>query len=116
MFSLKGKTVVNAKGLVVAPGFIDLHSHAQTRVGLRMQAFDGVTTALELEGGMLPIGLTYAAAAKEGRPINYGYSCSWSVARMMALAGLKSDSAREIARDCLAHHPSEWWHDLKKRI
>jgi len=32
------------------------------------------------------------------------------------LAGLKSDSAREVARDCLAHNPSEWWRDLKKKI
>src|SRR2546421_589356 len=59
--------------------------------GMRMQAFDGVTTALELENGTLPIGSAYAAAAKEGGPINYGYSSSWSVARMMALAGFKTD-------------------------
>jgi hypothetical protein len=68
-----------------------LHSHAQTLAGHRMQAFDGVTTSLELESGMLPIGLSYEAAASEGRPLNYGYSSSWSVARSMALAGLKSD-------------------------
>jgi N-acyl-D-glutamate deacylase len=88
---LQGKEVVNAKGLVVAPGLIDLHSHAQTLAGQRMQACDGVTTSLELENGTLPIGLAYAAAAKEGRPINYGYSSSWSVARMITLADWKSD-------------------------
>jgi N-acyl-D-glutamate deacylase len=88
---LTGKETIDAGGLVVAPGFIDLHSHAQTIAGLRMQAFDGVTTALELENGMWPIGLAYAAAAKEGRPINYGFSASWSIARMTALAGAKSD-------------------------
>jgi hypothetical protein len=88
---LRGKEVVDATGLVVCPGFIDLHSHAQTLAGMRMQAFDGVTTSLELEGGMLPVGLAYAAAAREGRPLNYGFSSSWPIARMTALAGLKSD-------------------------
>ena len=33
---LKGKEIVNAKGLVVSPGFVDLHSHAQTLAGMRM--------------------------------------------------------------------------------
>src|ERR1022692_4939594 len=48
---LVGNDIVDASGLVVAPGFIDLHSHAQTLAGHRMQAFDGVTTSLELETG-----------------------------------------------------------------
>jgi hypothetical protein len=97
---LAGNVIVDASGLVVAPGFIDLHSHAQTLAGHRMQAFDGVTTSLELETGMLPIRLAYKAAAREGRPLNYGYSSSWSVARSIALAGLKSDGTlRSVWKD-----------------
>src|ERR1041385_8709240 len=42
-----GRDTIDARGLVVAPGFIDLHSHAQTDETYRMQALDGVTTALE---------------------------------------------------------------------
>jgi dihydroorotase-like cyclic amidohydrolase len=95
---LRGKEVVDATGLVVCPGFIDLHSHAQTLAGMRMQAFDGVTTSLELENGMLPVGLAYAAAAREGRPLNYGFSSSWAIARMIALAGLKSDGRLSTIR------------------
>jgi hypothetical protein len=56
-----------------------------------MQAFDGVTTALELEGGNLPIPEAYAIAQNEGRPLNYGYSASWAAARSAVLAGSHLD-------------------------
>ena len=44
--------VLHAEGLVVAPGFIDLHQHGQDIESQRVKAFDGVTTALELEIGV----------------------------------------------------------------
>jgi len=47
--SISGKVVVNAKGLVVSLGFIDLHAHGQTNEAHEYQARDGVTTALEME-------------------------------------------------------------------
>jgi len=52
---LRGTTTIDVSGLIVAPGFIDPHAHAQTLEGNRFQARDGVTTALELESGTLPI-------------------------------------------------------------
>src|SRR5687768_3678188 len=48
---LKGKRIVNVNGLVVAPGFIDLHVHGRSNVEQEYQLHDGVTTALELEWG-----------------------------------------------------------------
>jgi cytosine/adenosine deaminase-related metal-dependent hydrolase len=82
---LDGRVRLDAAGLVVAPGFVDLHSHAQTVPSLRMQALDGVTTALELEAGGYPVAAAYQAGAVEGRPINYGFAASWIGARMALL-------------------------------
>ena len=83
---LDGLTNVGVGGLVVAPGFVDLHSHAHTLPGRRLQACDGVTTALDLEAGRAPVELAYAREAKRGSPINYGFSASWAAARMHVVA------------------------------
>src|SRR5262245_29567957 len=73
---LSGRTLVDASGLVVAPGFIDLHQHAQRVVNPlvdALKAMDGVTTALELEVGTDDVDRWYAA--RDGKsPINYGAS------------------------------------------
>ena len=81
---LEGKKIIDATGLIVAPGFIDIHAHGQQLPAARAQAFDGVTTALEMESGLLPIGKFYDDTAAEGRPINYGASVAWTYARIMA--------------------------------
>lgn len=80
-------TVIDVAGLAVAPGFIDLHSHATTLAGQRLQACDGVTTAVELEAGAWPLADAYARLDASGAPINYGFSASWAVARMAAVGG-----------------------------
>ncbi|HQQ98189.1 MAG TPA: hypothetical protein PLX35_13055 [Cyclobacteriaceae bacterium] len=46
---LSGKQVINVAGLVVAPGFIDLHVHDRNNVEQEFQMHDGVTSVLELE-------------------------------------------------------------------
>ena len=93
---LQGKEIIDVRGLVVAPGCIDLHSHSQELPGARMQACDGVTTHLELEAGAMPITAHYDRLAKEGRPINYGASVSWAVARIAAIHKLKPEGSRDF--------------------
>jgi N-acyl-D-glutamate deacylase len=82
---LQGKEVIDASGLIVAPGFIDTHAHGQNITSSRVQAFDGVTTQLELEAGILPIGEFYDNTTKEGRPTNFGASSGWGFARAVTL-------------------------------
>ncbi|GAA5061741.1 hypothetical protein GCM10023259_050120 [Thermocatellispora tengchongensis] len=94
---------------MVAPGFIDLHSHALTPMSMRLQALDGVTTALELEGGAVSLRQAYRSAAEEGRPINYGYSASWAAARMSVLDGLDGLEAESVAGDMAAHLAGPRW-------
>jgi len=89
---LHGATVLDVAGLVVGPGFIDLHSHVHSVAGQRLQALDGVTTALDLEAGLMPISRAYADAAREGRPLNYGFSASWGMARAQVHLGIEPDA------------------------
>jgi N-acyl-D-aspartate/D-glutamate deacylase len=71
--TLSGRETIDAAGLVVAPGFIDLHSHQQTDETYRCQVLDGVTTAFELEVGTADIDAWYRDR-EPGRAINYGVS------------------------------------------
>ena len=81
---LTGVALVNISGLVVAPGFIDIHAHGQTTADMEIQAHDGVTTALDMEAGVYPVAAWYDSMA--GRmPLNYGASVSHISARFAAL-------------------------------
>jgi N-acyl-D-glutamate deacylase len=107
---LNGQKVVNAKGLIVAPGFIDFHAHGQNIASDRMQAFDGVTTALELESGILPIGEWYANQEKARRVVNYGASAAWTYARVSALENLEPEPTLFWFQD--AYALTHWVNDV----
>jgi N-acyl-D-aspartate/D-glutamate deacylase len=79
---LTGKRMVQAAGLVVAPGFIDLHQHGQEIESQRVKAFDGVTTALEMEIGAPDV--AQFLKLKEGHSlIHYGTTASHAAARAL---------------------------------
>jgi cytosine/adenosine deaminase-related metal-dependent hydrolase len=90
-----GTAVVDVSGLIVGPGFVDLHSHVHSIAGQRLQALDGVATCLDLEAGLMPIERAYREAAAAGRPLNYGFSASWGGARAQVLLGATPDASIE---------------------
>jgi len=97
--ALEGRAVIDVRGLVVTAGFIDLHSHGQTRENYAFKARDGVTTALELEVGVNPVSAWYAE--REGRAlINFGATSGHIPARMAVM----HDSGQLLPRDAAANN------------
>ena len=83
---LRGDTEIDARGLIVAPGFIDLHAHGQDQRSNSFQVRDGVTTAIEGEIGVLPVGKWLASRRGKSRP-NFGATASHLAARAQLLLG-----------------------------
>jgi dihydroorotase len=109
--------LIEARGLIVAPGFIDLHAHGQTNRANEFQARDGVTTALELEGGVGAIGDWIRG--RTGRALlNFGASVSHGTLRVHAMpkfaekaktlaTGVEADAERDLRDALYAPLPEE---------
>src|ERR1700722_15394490 len=87
--------LIDATGLGGGPGFIDRHAPGQSIPADRMQAFDGVTTTLDLEAGVLPVASWYRRQAAQGRVLNYRAAANWAFARIGAMTGSNQESSLE---------------------
>ena len=98
---ISGRDTIDARGLVVAPGFIDLHAHAQDEEADRYYVMDGVTTALELELGVGPIAEFYAG--RQGKAlVNFGGTASHFQGRRIATGTQLRDYYHETWTDTSA--------------
>ena len=111
---LQGRTVVDVSGLVVAPGFIDLHSHGQTPENYRFKARDGVTTALEMEVGVSPVPEWYRA--REGQAlINFGATSGHIPARMAVMHDSGTLLPHDTAKGAATPEQRRQIYDLVRR-
>jgi dihydroorotase len=97
---LKGRQMIDVSGLVVAPGFIDLHVHGRSNEEQKYQLYDGLTTALELEWGIEFLQEWYESR-KSNALINYGASVCWPFERFKAIDKYK-DAVKELYQTTVA--------------
>ena len=103
---LEGVHRVELDGLILAPGFVDLHTHGQEPASYDWMARDGVTTALELEAGVYDLE-GFLARREERARIHYGASAGHLPARARAVDGVRLEhflTARTMERGLRL-----WW-------
>jgi len=86
---ITGKETIDAKGLVVAPGFIDTHFHWTRPIGFKLALRDGVTTAMDLEAGVYGprVDEWYKMLAGKSQ-VNYGTGSGHEFARTKVMQNL----------------------------
>ncbi len=95
---LRGATEFDVSGLVVAPGFIDLHRHGDSPANYRAQIYDGITSSLELEIGVENVAAWYAE--REGAtPVNFGAAASHPYSRDVVMFGRSTGLAANETSD-----------------
>jgi N-acyl-D-aspartate/D-glutamate deacylase len=83
---LRGNRSIDAGGLVVAPGLIELHTHGEDKLNYEFRAMDGVTTMLDTERGTVDVDKWYAD--RDGKTlVNYGISAGHPAARVQTVGG-----------------------------
>ncbi|MGB2868048.1 MAG: amidohydrolase family protein [Bacteroidota bacterium] len=96
---MKGRKEIDATGLVVAPGFIDILSYDPNPVGSWNKIADGVTTNLAMHGGSANPKTWYAEYERQHPPVNFGASFFYTEARnRFALTRYQSASKEQIRK------------------
>lgn len=98
---MQGVMTIDVSGLVVSPGFMNIHSHSWTSLGQEFELNDGVTTALELEAGAYPVaefGTHEPIAIAGNARINFGASVGHAWARSAILEAGDSLSGADQLR------------------
>ncbi len=98
-------TALDAKGLVIAPGFLDVHTHVDSEIA-RLPGCDnfarmGVTTIItgHCGGSVEDLALHFARVAKGGVGVNYGSLCGAGTVRRQVLGSEnRAPMAEELQR------------------
>jgi N-acyl-D-aspartate/D-glutamate deacylase len=96
---IRGKRAIDASGLVVAPGFIDILSYDPNSVGVWNKIADGVTTTLAMHGGTSSPLQWYSAYERQRPPVHFGASFFYTDARnRLGIGRHESTSKRQIEK------------------
>ncbi len=93
---LIGRSTLNATGLVVAPGFIDILSYPVNGYGEWNKIADGVTSNLCMHGIDDPMDRFLSRAADLRPPVNYGGATDQSTHRISMEVGIDYATDRQI--------------------
>ncbi|ARV08241.1 hypothetical protein BTO05_00780 [Winogradskyella sp. PC-19] len=99
-----GENIIEAKGKIASPGFIDLHTHSPFPLGESFQIRDGATTLLDLEAGAFPH-KEYGYHIKDSARANFGASTAHGFARIKVIED--KDQAYMISRDLQGSVPGK---------
>ena len=99
---LEGRSTIDAAGLVVAPGFIDLLSYEPNPYGVWFKVADGVTTTMGMHGLNDEAGPFFERWGNDPPPVNYGGAFDHPFARSQLGLGVSEAASRGQIRELRA--------------